>query len=762
MTELMEKGSHAGEVGVTEGQTSIDAGFDSGDNLNSLAETNTVPSMPDASMLSAHIRAGHELIPLSGKKPAEGGWRRNAPLSASKAKARFESGQNIGVRLRDIDLVIDVDPRHFEGGDDPFARLAKEFGLPEAPRVRTGGGGFHYYFEKPADISVVNGLDQFKGIEFKSLGRQVVAAGSVHPETKRRYALDDDPLALSLLDASEAPVALLDAIRKPVASQSDSGFGDIDTEKLAEWLSWIDVADFKDETKWRELMMSCHHGTGGTGIDEFVSWSTSDPEYAHDSEKIRKRWLSLGNRPGAITIRTLIAALPKDKRREATESIGRIPAEMDFPDDTVAVTEDEVSLSGFDWDEWVFVAQAMQFVRRSDCQKYRPEQWRALFASLYPDGEILGAVWKGRIPIKKFESLVYLPEEPEFPDGVSGKRYNIWRKSGVEAKLGDVGQFIEHMAFLFPNEDDRSLVLDYLALLVQRPADKIHFALLIRGAQGTGKSWIGNLMELIIGKPNVVRPSNGEVTSNWTVWMEGAQLAIVEELMMVGRLDLVNKLKTVITDATIRIEEKNCSLYSIPNKLNFLCFTNHYDALKVEHGDRRWLVVFSPATRKEPEYYTRLFGYLKDGGASHVKHWLTQRNIELNSHGVAPPTSGKEVMRRMSMGDAESHLLDLFETGSKPFDFDLVRVEDLVSAVPAGMGGKAYLRSRLAKFLREELSAQQCSRYKKGDVDRPAYQLWSIRKHDVWHNIGAAGRIDAYVAHGCAGHDRCLIDNEKR
>ncbi len=758
MTGFMEKGGHAAEDGVPGEETSNSAGFDSGDNLNSLAVANTVPSKHDATILNAHFEAGHELIPLSGKKPAESGWRRNGPLSPTKAKVRFESGQNIGVRLRNTDLVIDIDPRHFDDGDRPFERLVDEFRLPDAPFVKTGGGGFHYYFKKSADTAVVNGLDSFKGVEFKSYGRQVVAAGSVHPETMRHYLLDDDVLALSLVDAPEAPEALLDAIRKPVSAPSDGGFGDIEAEKLAEWLSWLDVTNFQDETKWRELMMSCHHATCGTGIDEFVSWSTSDPEYAHDTEKIRKRWFSLGNKPGAITIRTLIAALPKDKRREATESIGRMPAELDFPEDN----DDETFYSGFDWDSWVFVAQAMQFIRRSDCQKYRPEQWKALFASLYPDGEILGAVWKGRIPIKKFESLVYLPEEPEFPDGIVGKRYNIWRKSGVEAKPGDARPFIEHVAFLFPNDDDRSLVLDYLALLVQRPANKIHFALLIRGAQGTGKSWIGDLMELIIGKPNVVRPSNGEVTSPWTVWMEGAQLAIVEELMMVGRLDLVNKLKTVITDATIRIEEKNCSLYSIPNKLNFLCFTNHYDALKVEHGDRRWLVVFSPATRREPEYYTRLFGYLKEGGASFVKHWLMQRNVELNSHGVAPPTSGKEVMRRMSMGDAESHLLDLFEAGSKPFDFDLVRVEDLVSAVPVGMGGKAYLRARLAKFLREELSAQQCSRYKKGDADRPAYQLWSIRKHDVWNNIGAAGRIDAYVAHGCAGHDLCLIDNEEK
>jgi hypothetical protein len=303
------------------------------------------------------------------------------------------------------------------------------------------------------------------------------------------------------------------------------------------------------------------------------------------------------------------------------------------------------------------------------------------------------------------------------------------------------------MAFLFPHEGDRELVLDYLALLVQKPAEKIRFALLIRGAQGTGKSWIGNLMERIIGTPNVVRPSNDEVVSRWTGWMEGAQLAIVEELMTLGRLEVANRLKPVITDPTIRIEEKYCSLYSIPNHLNFICFTNHEDALKIEHGDRRWLVVFSPAAKQDAGYYERLFGYLESGGAAFVKQWLLQRQTVLNGHGVAPATSGKETMRRMSMGDAESYLLDLYEGREPPFDFDLVRVDDLVQAVPAKLSGKSSLRSRLAKFLKEELGAVAHTRHTKQHPNRPHYQLWSLRQHDVWDGIGASGRIDAYVNH---------------
>lgn len=702
------------------------------------------PASHDPKALDAHAAAGHHLIPIDGKRPVGHGWTRSAPMSLDQAKARYKAGRNVGVRLRSTDLVIDVDTRNFAEGDDPLARLVAAFGLSEMPLVRTGGGGSHNYLRKREDVEIVNSLPEYPGIEFKSHGRQVVAAGSIHPDTGRPYVLDDDPLALPLRNAPEAPTALLDAIGKPSVTASTDTSGELTPEQLEKLLSKLDVAAYSGRhDEWLKIMMACHHGTAGLGIEEFVAWSVSDPVYASDEVDIRRRWNSLTIKPGGVRINTLLKALSNAGHGGWIEQVRRSSPQQDFADKPdVSATE----IVG-PWDEWVFVADAYQFVRRKDGKKYRPEQWKAMYSSLYADGDILGAVWKSRVPVRKFEALVYLPEEPEFPDGADGVRYNIWRRSGINARLGDVAPFLDHMAFLFPNQDDRNLVLDYLALLTQKPAEKVHFALLIRGAQGTGKSWIGNLMEMIIGRPNVVRPSNDEVISKWASWMEGAQLAIVEELMTLGRLEVANRLKPVITDPTIRIEEKNCSIYSIPNKLNFLCFTNHEDALKIEHGDRRWLVVFSPAAKKDAAYYDSLFGYLDSGGAAFVKHWLLRRETVLNGRSVAPATSGKETMRRLSMGDAETWLLELYECGQRPFDFDLVRVEDLVSFVPQAFRGRGNLRARMSKFLKEELGAISHTRYTKRHPTRQPYQLLSLRNHAYWEDVGAAGRFDAYLQH---------------
>lgn len=313
------------------------AEFDAGTIEATANAVDAAPSSHDPNALIEHARAGHELIALIGKRPAAKGWRRLPPLSLIEAKARMASGGNVGIRLRATDLVIDVDPRNFDDGDDPLFRLKRVLKVPDAPLVRTGGGGLHLYLRKPAEIEVVHSLPRFKGIEFKSLGRQVVAAGSVHPETGALYALDDDPLRRALVEAPEASDALLNAIRKPSGPASSSASGEITPEQLEKLLMRLDVIAYnRRHDEWLKIMMACHHGTAGAGVEEFVAWSTGDPDYALDAEAIRRRWRSLSDKPNGVTLATLLKALSDAGHGAWIEEVLRAPAEEDFAGDVPA------------------------------------------------------------------------------------------------------------------------------------------------------------------------------------------------------------------------------------------------------------------------------------------------------------------------------------------------------------------------------------------------------------------------------------------
>ena len=45
---------------------------------------------------------------------------------------------------------------------------------------------------------------------------------------------------------------------------------------------------------WLELMMACHHATGGAGGDVFAIWSAGDPEYADHLNQNLARWKRFG------------------------------------------------------------------------------------------------------------------------------------------------------------------------------------------------------------------------------------------------------------------------------------------------------------------------------------------------------------------------------------------------------------------------------------------------------------------------------------
>ena len=51
--------------------------------------------------------------------------------------------------------------------------------LDDYPRVLSGGGGQHIYMAKPSELRIVGKLSEFPGIEFKTKGTLLVAAGSV-------------------------------------------------------------------------------------------------------------------------------------------------------------------------------------------------------------------------------------------------------------------------------------------------------------------------------------------------------------------------------------------------------------------------------------------------------------------------------------------------------------------------------------------------------------------------------------------------------
>jgi hypothetical protein len=295
-------------------------------------------------ILARFLAAGYELFPLVGKKPAHKGWRER-DYSKFDTGAWLKQGHNIGIRLRAGDLIIDCDPRNYQPGDDPLARLAEAIGAPlrGAPATITGSGGLHLFFRKPPELRIVGKLAGYDGLDILTLGKFIVAPGSFHPETFREYVPEGDIAAVRM-----APDALLELLARPDRGERVAAPGVLQPEELAVLLKTLDPRKYGqgNYADWIALAAACHDATNGHGLCEWVEWCAGDPDYNNVPaiDRAEDTWASFeAGRSEGATYRSLFRAVRLAGRADLVNPlearIGNIWDELESVFDEVEAVE---------------------------------------------------------------------------------------------------------------------------------------------------------------------------------------------------------------------------------------------------------------------------------------------------------------------------------------------------------------------------------------------------------------------------------------
>lgn len=149
--------------------------------------------------------------PSAGKHPKDNEWQKTPRPSVVDIHGIWDDSKppNLGIATGEPSggiWVLDIDPKG--GGLETMAALVAEHGeLPATFVVRTGSGGYHYYWARP-DFVVKNDQSGHAGagVDVRGEGGQVVAAPS--ESDKGVYTvISDNPVA-------PAPQWLLDLVRK--------------------------------------------------------------------------------------------------------------------------------------------------------------------------------------------------------------------------------------------------------------------------------------------------------------------------------------------------------------------------------------------------------------------------------------------------------------------------------------------------------------------------------------------------------------------
>lgn len=598
-----------------------------------------------------------------GKAPLDAKWTTKDYPPAAKVIARcIAEERNMGVRLTDEQLIIDVDPRN--GGDDGFEKLCFDIGIDadEFPRVVTGSGGFHVYMSKPADVLVRDTLESedYNGVEFKSRGRQVVAAGSVHPNGKPYvWSTDHPPIEDGL---PKCPTNLLNIIKRPPRS-AISGGGQYTPDAIARALSKLPVEEFGSNESWLQVMQACHHASAGDARSEFIEWSISDPAYANDAYMIGKRWDSLhADRNDGVTYRTLnkllrdhgatdaqIAHVDEDEFPDVEDEDDGVDDPFETPktakakakkkkakahknkvskayamfdeaadDDGVAPegqwpAESESALEELN-QKWVTTMENGKFkimFQQPDSELNGRMVWlsadRFSFESKYANRMIerdksgmsrnaadkmpLGEAWIKWPKRRDVDAIVF---EPDTSKGDRDGVLNLWSGWAYQPdKRAGSWNYMREMLFEVMANGDQKIfdyVMNWCALMFQKPQIVPGTALVFRGGQGVGKGTFGNALVKTIGAHAHAIADSEQLTGRFNSHMRNLIFLFADEGTGVYNKAAEAKMRHMITEPLIQIEKKGVDLVRVRNLLHVMMASNEKWVVPAGSDERRYMV----------------------------------------------------------------------------------------------------------------------------------------------------------------------------
>ncbi len=218
--------------------------------------------------------------------------------------------------------------------------------------------------------------------------------------------------------------------------------------------------------------------------------------------------------------------------------------------------------------------------------------------------------------IRFYNNVDYYPTMNMCPKNT----FNLWNDFPIKNipldNDADTSLLHLHLKTLL-NEDEIDIewFLNWLAHIVQFPHKKTEVAVVLYDKQfGTGKSMIAEeFLKKIIGiRKMIITCRTDKVFGKFTN-TQGKLLCVLNEASGKETFELNEVIKESITGKTIEMEKKGIDSIQISDYLNYIITTNNLNCIKLEEGDRRFMVFNTSSKMKgDVEYFNKLASVLDD------------------------------------------------------------------------------------------------------------------------------------------------------
>jgi len=271
--------------------------------------------------------------------------------------------------------------------------------------------------------------------------------------------------------------------------------------------------------------------------------------------------------------------------------------------------------------------------------------------------------WPHRAAVNE---VVYRPGEPPITDA---GELNSWRPAthdGVplQPRKGDVTPYRDLFALLTAGctREERRWLEQWIAYPIQCPGTKLYSAVVLWSiAQGNGKSLLAEIIGSLYGA-NYTKITDAQLEAPFNGWAARKQFILGDDLTAQSNRKLHNKLKVMVTQLSVNINEKYLKAYDQLDTINYVFTSNDANVFLIDNKDRRFFIHEVTSPPAPASFYDSVDRWYRsrEGKEALLYYLLNDVDTEgFRPHAPPPFTSAKRAMVNASMSDVDQLIQDL-------------------------------------------------------------------------------------------------------
>jgi len=268
-----------------------------------------------------------------------------------------------------------------------------------------------------------------------------------------------------------------------------------------------------------------------------------------------------------------------------------------------------------------------------------------------PKCKPLGDWWLKHPQRREYETLAFAPGK-DLP-GV----YNLWRGFGVESVPGDCGPFLEHVRVNLCDNNDKyyDYLIRWMARAVQCPDQQGEVAIVLRGDQGTGKSFFAKELGALFGRHFLTVSDPKHLVGSFNSHLRDCVLLFGDEAFFAGDKKHESTLKTLVTDNMIAIEAKGVDVEVNRNYVHLILASNSDWVIPAGASERRYYVLnVTNEQRQKSGYFQKLADQMQTGGGRQaLLHYLMTFDLSNWNVRTVPQTEALARQKIWTLGPVE-------------------------------------------------------------------------------------------------------------